>query len=176
MVVLTDTPRVRDSRKVNLELLLSQHTGDCRAPCGQACPAQTDCQGYVGLIANGEIEEALKLIKEKVPLAASIGRVCTHPCEDVCRRKLAEEPVSIMNLKRFAADIDLSRPEPYLPYIAPPTGKSVGIIGGGPGGLSCAYFLAQLGHSVTIFEAMPKVCCNTAFRSIGCRKKYCRKK
>ena len=157
MVIWTDTPRVRDSRKVNLELLLSQHTGDCRPPCGQACPAQTDCQGYVGLIANGEMEEALKLIKEKVPLAASIGRVCTHPCQDECRRRLVEEPVSIMDLKRFAAEIDLSKPEPYLPEIAPPTGKTVGIIGGGPGGLSCAYFLAQMGHDVTIFEAMPKM-------------------
>ena len=157
MVIRTDTPRVRESRKVNLELLLSQHTGDCRAPCGLACPAQTDCQGYVGLIANGEIEEALKLIKTKVPLAASIGRVCPHPCEDACRRKLVEEPISVLNLKRFAADIDLDRPEPYLPEIAPPTGKSVGVIGGGPGGLSCAYYLAGLGHNVTIYDAMPKM-------------------
>ncbi|MDR0491838.1 MAG: FAD-dependent oxidoreductase [Oscillospiraceae bacterium] len=157
MVIRTDTPRVRDSRKANLELLLSQHTGDCRAPCGMACPAQTDCQGYVGLIANGEMEEALKLIKSRIPLAASIGRVCPHPCEDECRRKLADEPISILNLKRYAADIDLDNPEPYLPNIAPATGKSVGIVGGGPGGLSCAYFLAEMGHSVTVYDAMPKM-------------------
>jgi len=157
MVIRTDTPRIRESRKANLELLLSQHIGDCRPPCVLACPAQTDCQGYVGLIANGEMEEALKLIKERLPLAASIGRVCPHPCEDACRRKLVEEPVSILNLKRFAADIDLCNPEPYLPHIAPPTGKSVAVIGGGPGGLSCAFFLAQMGHSVTVYEAMPKM-------------------
>ena len=157
MSIKTDTPRVRESRKVNLELLLSQHTGDCRAPCGLACPAQTDCQGYVGLIANGEMEEALKLIKTKIPLAASIGRVCPHPCEEECRRKLVEEPISILNLKRYAADIDLGKPEPYLPEIAPPTGKRVAIVGGGPGGLSCAYYLAEQGHSVTVFEAMPKM-------------------
>ena len=157
MVIRTDTPRVRESRKVNLELLLSQHSGDCRAPCTRACPAQTDCQGYVGLIANGEFEESLKLIKNKIPFAASIGRVCPHPCEDACRRAMVDEPVSIMNLKRFAADIDLSNPEPYLPEIASATGKKVGIVGGGPGGLSCAYYLAQMGHNVTVYEAMPKM-------------------
>ncbi|MCL2046504.1 MAG: FAD-dependent oxidoreductase [Oscillospiraceae bacterium] len=157
MVIYTDTPMVHESRKVNLELLLSQHRGDCRAPCSEACPAKTDCQGYVGLIANGEMEEALKLIKERVPLAASIGRVCPHPCEEACRRQLVEEPISILNLKRFAADIDLDNPEPYLPDIAPATDRSVGIIGGGPGGLSCAYFLASMGHEVTIYDAMPKM-------------------
>ena len=157
MVVRTDTPRVRESRKGNLELLLSSHLGDCRAPCTMACPAHTDCQGYVGLIANGEPKEALKLIKKRIPLAASIGRVCPRPCEEACRRKLVDEPVSIMELKRFAADIDLNNPEPYLPEIARATGKSIGIVGGGSGGLSCAYYLAEMGHSVTIYEAMPKM-------------------
>ena len=157
MVIKTNTPRIRESRKLNLELLLSQHVGDCRAPCLLACPGQTDCQGYVGLIANGETEEALKLIKTRIPLAASIGRVCPHPCEDACRRKLVEEPVSILNLKRYAADIDLEKPEPFLPEIAPQTGKSIAIAGGGPGGLTCAFFLAQMGHSVTVFDAMPKM-------------------
>jgi len=157
MVIWTDTPRTRETRKVNLELLLSQHTGDCRAPCVTACPGQTDCQGYVGLIANGETGESLKLIKKNIPFAASIGRVCPHPCEDACRRRLVDEPISIMALKRFAADYDLSKPERYIPEIAPPTGKSVAIAGGGPGGLSCAYYLAEMGHNVTVYEAMPKM-------------------
>ena len=156
-VIKTNTKRVKESRKTNLELLLSNHRGDCRPPCAKACPAGTDCQGYVGLIANGEFEEAIRLIKERIPLPASIGRVCPHPCETACRRGLVEEPISIAWLKRFAADMDLCSEEAFMPDIAPDTGKSVAIIGGGPYGLSMAYFLRQKGHDVTIYEAMPKL-------------------
>ena len=154
MVVRTNTERVIESRKTNLELLLSNHTGDCRPPCALACPAQTDCQGYVGLIANGEYEEAIKLIKDKLPLPAALGRVCPHPCEKACRRGLIDEPISIQQLKRFAADHDLTG-DIFVPEIPEETGKSVAIIGGGPMGLSAAYFLRQKGHAVTIYESMP---------------------
>ena len=157
MVVNTNTAKVRSSRKTALELLLSDHTGDCYAPCKRACPGSTDCQGYVGLIANGEFEEALKLIKEQLPLPASIGRVCPHPCEDACRRELVEEPVSIAYLKSFVADIDLRDKEIFMPEIAPSTGKKIGIIGGGPSGLSAAYFLLAAGHDVTIYDQMPQM-------------------
>lgn len=156
MVIRTNTERVVESRKTNLELLLTNHTGDCRPPCVLACPAQTDCQGYVGLIANGEYEAALELIKDKIPLPASLGRVCPHPCEEKCRRGLIDEPVSIQQLKRFAADMDLESDEVFIPECEEDTGKSVAIIGGGPMGLSAAYFLRQMGHAVTIFESMPK--------------------
>jgi formate dehydrogenase major subunit len=91
MKVKTKTERVFESRKTNLELLLSNHVGDCRPPCVLNCPAGTDCQGYVGLIANGLFKESAKLIKDRIPLPGSIGRVCPHPCEDNCRRKLVEE-------------------------------------------------------------------------------------
>jgi formate dehydrogenase major subunit len=157
MVILTSTERVKESRKTNLGLLLSNHIGDCRPPCVLACPAGTDCQGYVGLIVNGEFDKANELIKDKIPLPGAIGRVCPHPCEDNCRRKLIDEPISIAWLKRFASDYDLSGDNPFIPDIAPDTGKSVAIIGGGPMGLSAAYFLRVKGHAVTIFDAMPKL-------------------
>ncbi len=156
MVIRTNTERVVESRKTNLELLLSNHIGDCRPPCVLACPGQTDCQGYVGLIANGEYEKALELIKDKIPLPAALGRVCPHPCEEACRRGLIDEPISIQQLKRFAADLDLEGDQVFVPECEEDTGKSVAIIGGGPMGLSAAYFLRQMGHAVTIFESMPK--------------------
>ncbi|AWW25384.1 FAD-dependent oxidoreductase [Acetobacterium carbinolicum] len=156
MVVNTKTPRVIESRKTNLELLLSKHIGDCVAPCKRACPGTTDCQGYVGLIANGEFAEALKLIKEQLPLPGAIGRVCPHPCETACRRGEVDEPIAIAWLKRFAADFDMTH-DMFMPEIAKASGKTIGIIGGGPGGLTAAYYLIQSGHAVTIYDAMPKM-------------------
>ncbi|MDE5604289.1 MAG: FAD-dependent oxidoreductase [Eubacterium sp.] len=156
MVINTESDRVIKSRKIAMELLMSAHDGDCIAPCQLACPANTDCQGYVGLIANGEFDAALKLIKETNPLPASIGRVCPHPCEKACRRGKVEEPINIAQLKSFAADLDL-KGESYLPECAESTGKKVAIIGGGPAGLTAAMYLRKLGHEVTVFDMMDKM-------------------
>lgn len=156
MVINTESERVVKSRKIAMELLMSAHDGDCIAPCQLACPANTDCQGYVGLIANGKFDDALKLIKNTNPLPASIGRVCPHPCEKACRRGKVEEPINIAQLKSFAADIDL-KGESYLPECAPETGKRVAVVGGGPAGLTAAYYLRTLGHEVTVFDMMDKM-------------------
>ncbi len=156
MVIHTNSERVQKSRKIALELLMSDHTGDCKGPCSLNCPAGTDCQGYVKLIAEKKFHEAVKLIKEKVPLPASIGRVCPHPCETACRRKIVEEPISIAYLKAFAADEDMKE-NTYVPVPEKDTGKKVAVIGGGPAGLTAGYFLRLKGHNVTIFDAMPEM-------------------
>ena len=157
MVINTESERVVKARKVALELLMSDHIGDCVAPCSLNCPAGTDCQGYIKAIAEGNDNKAVEIIKEKLPLPASIGRVCPHPCESNCRRKLVEEPMSIAFLKYFAADNDMNSKNPFKPQVSEPTGKAVAVIGGGPAGLTAAYFLALKGHKVTIFDAMPKM-------------------
>lgn len=156
MVVNTESKRVVQSRKIAMELLMSAHDGDCVAPCQLNCPARTDCQGYVGLIANGKYEAALKLIKNKVSLPASIGRVCPHPCETACRRGKVDEAINIAQLKAFAADMDLNS-DSYLPEKNAPTGKKIAIIGGGPAGLTAAYRLAISGHEVTVYDMMKKM-------------------
>lgn len=156
MVIHTESERVVKSRKIAMELLMSAHDGDCVAPCQLACPANTDCQGYVGLIANGRFDDALKLIKDRIALPASIGRVCPHPCEKACRRAKVEEPINIAQLKAFAADLDL-KGDTYLPEVAKSTGKKVAIIGGGPAGLTAALYLRTKGHEVTVFDMMDKM-------------------
>jgi len=154
MRISTNSERVRNSRKMALELLVSNHYADCIAPCRETCPAGVDVQGYISLISKGMHREAVEIIKETNPLPAICGRVCVRPCEVACRRNFVEETgVGIDYLKRFSSDIDLESADRYVPSKKPATGKKVAIIGAGPGGLSAAFFLAKEGHEVEVFEA-----------------------
>jgi formate dehydrogenase major subunit len=153
MVIFTQSERVRKNRELVLELLLSDHTGDCKPPCSLACPAESDCQGYVKLIAAGDFSKAAARIREKIPFPASIGRICPHPCETACRRQLVDEPISIAKLKQYIGDA-CEGVNPAADGHTTTSG-SVAVIGGGPGGLSAAYYLSLKGHAVTVYEAMP---------------------
>jgi len=158
MKVVTDNEAIRQSRKMALELMLSNHYADCLAPCKQTCPAGVDVQGYISLIDKGLYSDAVALIKETNPLPAICGRVCVRPCEAACRRNLLDEgaPVGIDYLKRFASDYDLDSPDKFVPEVKPSTGKKIAVIGAGPGGLSVGYFMQVEGHQVDIYEAAPK--------------------
>lgn len=124
-------------------------------PCRQACPAHIDIPRYINLIAQGKYSEALAVIREKVPFPGVLGRVCIHPCEQACRHSQLNDPICIKFLKRFAADHDTGLWKQNS-KVAPPTGKRVAVVGSGPAGLTAAYYLAKLGHSVTVFEALPQ--------------------
>jgi formate dehydrogenase beta subunit len=126
------------------------------APCTQACPSHVDAARYIRCLAQGKPDEAVAVIREKIPFPSVCGYICAHPCESSCNRGLIDEPIAIRMLKRFAVDNDSGIWKERSKQ-APASGKQVAIIGAGPAGLTAAYYLAKLcGHKVTVFEALPK--------------------
>jgi ferredoxin len=153
MDIITDDEEVRNARKDALELLLSDHVGDCEAPCRTACPAFMDIPQMNRLIASGNHLEALKIVKEEIALPYILGYICSAPCEKVCRRKQVDNPISICLLKRFTAFNDSKNQKAYLPKKEAAASKKVAIIGAGPAGLACAFHLLKLGHSCIVFDS-----------------------
>lgn len=128
--------------------------GGYEAPCSKACPAHVNVAGYVSLVGEKRFAEAYSLIMQNNPFPSICGRICTHPCEGECNRGLADKPIAIRDLKKYVADTAYANDEPVVKAL-PKNGKSVGIIGAGPSGMTCAYYLALLGYEVDVYEEEP---------------------
>ncbi len=156
MVVSTSSDDVRASRKMALELLLSDHTGDCIAPCQATCPAGLDVSGFSLKLAEGQRREAMQVIADRLALPGALGQVCPRLCEDRCRRGDLDESVSIGSLHRFVTVDDLATGEPFVPPRMEASGKTVAMVGAGPAGLAAAFYLLQMGHDCTLLDAQPE--------------------
>ncbi len=150
--VVTNSGAIRQLRKSALELLMAEHCGDCVPPCQMACPADIDIQGFVSYLRNNMPDAAARLIREKMPLPSICGRVCPRFCEHKCRGHLLDTPVDICGLKRYSGDYWLNELSGQTPQAVPRSGKRVAIVGGGPAGLTAAYYLAQEGHELVLYD------------------------
>ena len=138
---------------IEIERIIESCIGQELPPCQAACPLHIDMKGSIALIREGKFDDALRLIREKLPFPGIIGRICTRPCEDVCLRKEVDEPIAIAHLKRSAADY--GKEDDLDLTIAGEKRARIAVIGGGPAGLMAAYDLRKMGYQVTIFEALP---------------------
>ncbi|MCJ8329306.1 MAG: (2Fe-2S)-binding protein [Lentisphaeria bacterium] len=156
MVIESNCIEVNDMRKTTLDLMLSDHVGDCVAPCAHVCPAHMEIPQMLRQVMEGENLQALITVKRDIPFPGILGRICPEICEGGCRRGTYDTFESICLVKRYVADEDLAKDEPWIPEIPEKLGKSIAIIGSGPTGMSCAYYLLELGYDVTIYDANEK--------------------
>src|SRR5215467_10216167 len=155
MVVTTKSDQLFHIRRTNLEMMLSDHNAYCQPPCQIDCPTHIDIPGYLELIAKGSMREATRLVKEVLPFPYILGLTCPNPCQQACRRGLVEEDIAICRMHGYAAEQCLD--DPPVPFVQdPPTGRKVAIVGAGPAGLTCAYYLALKGHYCKIFDMQPQ--------------------
>ena len=156
MEIETCSEKVIEARKDTLEMLMSEHVGDCEAPCHRACPANMNIPLMNRQIEEQNFEQAIITVKNDIALPAVLGRICSAPCENGCNRGFYDSTVSICHLKRFVADVDLAKESPYRPELKPKSGKKIAVIGAGPAGLAAAYYLVQKGHDCIIYDQNPE--------------------
>jgi len=161
MVVRTQTPRIRQIRRTNLELIFSDHNAYCLPPCQNKCPSRIDIPGFLKANAEGDFVESARIFKRTIPFPSVLGRVCPAPCEEHCRRDEVDEAIAIRDSHRYAGDQvikaqakGVKAPVPF--EVQASSGKRVAVIGSGPAGASAAYYLAIAGHAVTIYERDPE--------------------
>lgn len=153
MVIESETEEIFAARKMALELLLGDHLGECLAPCHRICPLDLDIPRMTRQVKAGDQAAGIADLRAAVPFPGVTGRVCPAKCEIGCRRRETDGAVSIRSIECHVADTDRESAEPYLPTVASESGQRVAVVGGGPAGLSAAYFLRLAGHAVTVFEA-----------------------
>jgi ferredoxin len=150
MVVESETPDVHEARRTALELLLSDHVGDCLSPCHRICPLHLNIPKMLRQVESGDLIGAIATARDAVAFPSIVGRLCHHPCENGCRRGTWDSPAAIRDLERHVGDADLASDTPFLPECNPASGKSVAIVGAGPTGLMAAYRLLRRGHACTV--------------------------
>ena len=155
MNILTDSYEVKEARREALELLLSDHVGDCEAPCRLSCPASMDIPLMNRLIASGNFEQAVQIVREEIAIPLVLGYICPAPCEKACKRKQIDQAVSICLLKRSAAQFGSRENSGLFDHLRN-NEKKVAIIGTGPAGLSTAFYLLRSGHSCVLYDQHEK--------------------
>jgi ferredoxin len=152
MVIESETEEVHEARRTALELLFSDHVGDCLSPCHRLCPLGLNIPVMLRHIEAGRLPEAAGLVRNTLPLAGVLGRLCHHPCEQGCRRGNWDEPAAIRDMEKFVTDRVFKSDARVVPSCQRTSGKSVVVIGAGPTGLAAAFHLFRAGHAVTVVD------------------------
>ncbi|MFM1945676.1 MAG: hypothetical protein RI897_4658, partial [Verrucomicrobiota bacterium] len=157
MEVESETEEVRGLRRTALELLLSDHVGDCLAPCHRICPLELNIPRMIRQVGQGLKDEAVETVHRALPLASVLSRLCHAPCENGCRRESCDGAATILELERYVTEENRRRRVSWIPGVKPLTGKRVVVVGGGAAGLVAAEYLQRQGHACVVLDRNDRV-------------------